>query len=412
MRKQRVWLVTPCSPLPGEGCGGVKTHSEILSRLLVGLGKELTVIVPQGVSKPGPAPTGLTVENVPSGEQPHKDSWRSAMRLTAERLCRTAAPDIVFSQGYYAAGCEPVLKEAGATLAAFVHNFHLVHFHKLFSEVDGPRSFASYVARSLPGLTYKMFRAEIPFLRHADMVISVSEHNARLLERFYSIPKARLNVLHNWVDTEVFTPSPERREGERKKLGLTPGQVCFLAAGALWRPKGFHVAIKAFKLLAERVPDAVLMLAGSGPEENALKVLSGPGLINSGRIKFLGERVLAELPAIYNAADVFLMPSTHPEGLAYTLIEAMACGLPPVATALGGNLETVGNCGILLPHSRPEELSSIMLDLASNPGKRSALGAQAMERARKMFSADTAAEKIKELLRRRMGGAMEKAECS
>ncbi|OIO00079.1 MAG: hypothetical protein AUJ51_11105 [Elusimicrobia bacterium CG1_02_56_21] len=404
MRKQRVWLVTPFSPLPGEGCGGVKTHSELLARLLVKLGTELTVIVPEGGSKPGPAQAGFIIENVPSNEQPDKKNWRKAMRLTAKRLCRTTPPDIVFSQGYYAAGCEPVLRVNGAAIAAFVHNFHLIHFYKFVSEVAGPRSFASYLARSLPTLTCKMLFTEIPFLREAQEVISVSEHNARLLRRYYRIPGAVLSVLHNWVDTEVFTPSRELREEERKKLALTAGQTVFFAAGSLWRPKGFHVAIKAFKLLAERAPGTVLMLAGSGPEESALKTLAGPALISCGRVKFLGERALEELPSVYNAADVFLMPSIHPEGLAYTLIEAMACGLPPITTTLGGNTETVGDAGILLPHNRPAELASAMLDLASDPGKRSALGLLARERARRMFSEDQAAEKIKNLLGRHPGG--------
>ncbi|MDD5208565.1 MAG: glycosyltransferase family 4 protein [Elusimicrobiales bacterium] len=243
-----------------------------------------------------------------------------------------------------------------------------------------------------------MFCAEIPFLHKADLVISVSEHNARLLERFYRIPKARLSVLHNWVDTDFFGPSRQRRDEGRKKLGLAPGQVCFLVTGSLWRPKGFHVAIKAFKLLAERAPDTVLILAGSGPEEKALKALSGPGLINNGRIKFLGEIALAELPSVYNSADIFLMPSIHPEGLAYTLIEAMACGLPAIATTLGGNIETLGDCGILIKPSKPEDLSSCMLDLALNPGKRSAMGTQAAERALRLFSIDMAREKVNGLL--------------
>lgn len=401
MNKLRIWLVTPFSPLPGEGWGGVKTHSEMLSRLLVSVGAELTVIVPEGVSKPGYAKGGFTIENVPSNEPPHKESWRRAMRLTAERLAKTSPPDIVFSQGYYAAGCEPVLRKTGATLAAFVHNFHLVHYHTKFSEAEGLAAFARYVLRSLPDTTYKMLRAEIPFLRGADMVISVSERNARLLERFYRIPKARLSVLYNWIDTAVFAPAPERRDAERKKLGIAPESVCFLTAGSLWRPKGFHVAIKAFKLLAERAPKAILILAGSGPEENSLRALAGSELISGRRVKFLGERTFAEMPSIYNTADVFLMPSILPEGLAYTLIEAMACGLPPIAASLGGNVETVGDAGILLPPSRPEEMAAAMLELASNQEKRSALGLQAMERAIKMFSGNSAAEKIKELINSR-----------
>jgi len=399
MSKLKVWLVTPFSPLPGEGWGGVKTHAEYLAKLLLELGADLTVILPEGISRPGIAPAGFTVVSVPCAAQPHTAEWRAAMRDTAEALLRQAVPALVISEGYYAAGCENALKRAGVPLAAFVHNFHLVHFYKIFSEVDGPGTLARYILKSAPLIAFKMVTAELPFLRRADAVLSVSERNASLLSRFYRIPESRLHVLHNWVNTAVFRPEPGLREKERGRLGLSPGQTCFLAAGSLWRPKGFHVAIEAFKRLAERDPGAVLMLAGEGPEEKSLRALAGPELLRGGRIKFLGRVLLSELPSAYNAADIFLMPSIHPEGLAYTLIEAMACGLPAIATALGGNVETLGDCGVLIPPSDVEQLAVAMRRLASDKERRAAMGLSSAARASEMFSSGAAAGKLAEIFK-------------
>lgn len=398
MTKLKIWLITPFSPLPGEGWGGVKTHAELLSRLLLGLGAELTVILPEGVSRQGPSTAGFTVETVPCTEMPHTGKWRAAMRAAAERLLLKSVPDLVISEGYYAAGCEQALKKAGVPLAAFVHNFHLVHFSKTFAEVNGPVALFRYLGKALPSITYKMLAVEIPFLRGAELVISVSEKNAGLLRAFYRVPAERLTVLHNWVDAAVFKADPALRAGARARLGLTAESICFLGAGALWRPKGFHVALQAFKALAGREPRAVLMLAGEGPEESALKALAGAPLLDSGRVRFLGKVPLAEIPAVYNAADVFLMPSIHPEGLAYTLIEAMACGLPAIATALGGNIETLGECGRLIPHSRPDVLAEAMFELASDEKKRRAVGAACFERARAAFSGESAETALRKII--------------
>lgn len=398
MTKMKIWLITPFSPLPGEGWGGVKTHAEYLAKLLLGLGAELTVIVPEGISRPGLSPAGFLVENVPCTAMPHTARWREAMRATAARLIAAGAPDLVFSEGYYAAGCERLLRSAGVPLAAFVHNFHLVHFHKTFSEVAGPGTLLRYIFKALPSIAFKMLFVEIPFLLRASLVISVSEQNARLLRDYYRIPAARLTVLHNWVDTGLFRTSAELRDSARRRLGLPSDAVCFIGTGALWRPKGFHIAVQAFKILAARERKAVLLLAGEGGEEKRLRALAGPELTGSGRVRFLGKVPLGEIHEAYNAADVFLMPSIHPEGLAYTLIEAMACGLPAIATSLGGNIETLRGCGLLVRHSDPGEMAAAMLELAADAEKRGAMGQACLARARAEFSAPAAEQALKKII--------------
>jgi glycosyltransferase involved in cell wall biosynthesis len=366
----------------------------MLIRLLVKNGHRVTVIAPE---QPGLKPAdGYDLVLMKAG---HADfltaAWYEALRDAFAEVLRKGRPDHIFSESYYALGLEKAA--AGIPLTAFVHNFHLVHFHKQFSEVDSLRSLAYFFLITVPRLLSHMFRYEIPFLRGASQVVSVSIRNSELLKDFYRLEPKKVFVLHNWVETELFAPSQGVRASARARLGLRETDTAFLALGALWRPKGFQVAIEAFKRNADKSPGTILLLAGAGPYEARLKEAAG-NLLHAGRVKFLGEIPRSDLPSLYNAADVFIMPSIHPEGLPYTLIEAMSAGLPPIATALGGNIETVGQAGILVPGGGAVKLGDAMLALTTDLAYRKTLGEAARRRALELFAENTALRKVTSLL--------------
>ncbi|OGS11228.1 MAG: hypothetical protein A2285_08985 [Elusimicrobia bacterium RIFOXYA12_FULL_57_11] len=363
-------------------------------RLLIKNGCRVTVIAPE--QPRGAAETGYDLVLMRAGIRdflaPH---WFEALRTAFSGVLEKSRPDRIFSESYYALGLEKAA--AGIPVTAFVHNFHLVHFQKLFSEVDSPRALAYFSLITIPRLFSHMFRYEIPFLHRSEKVISVSQHNAGLLKRYYRLPQEKVAVLHNWVETDIFSPCPAAKAAAKLELGLNAETTVFLAVGSLWRPKGFHIAIEAFKRLAQRRQETVLLLAGAGPYEARLKRAAGESLL-SGRIRFLGEVQRTKLPPLYNAADIFLMPSIHPEGLAYTLIEAMSSGLPIIATALGGNIETAGDTGLLVPCGDVRAMETAMLELAANRILRERLAGCARARALELFSENTAREKIRTLL--------------
>ena len=116
------------------------------------------------------------------------------------------------------------------------------------------------------------------------------------------------------------------------------------------------------------------------------------------KVRFLGKIKHSELPLIYNMADIFLMPSLMSEGHAYTLIEAMACGLPSIATKAGGNIETIGDAGILGPPGDVNALEQAMIELTQSPEKRRELSQRARERVMRYFSEEVAIQKISLLL--------------
>jgi teichuronic acid biosynthesis glycosyltransferase TuaC len=141
----------------------------------------------------------------------------------------------------------------------------------------------------------------------------------------------RVITLRNGVDLELF--SPKDRDAARAKYGLE-GFV-LLSVGGLIPRKGHHLAIEALV----DCPDCTLVIAGGGPMRAELEHLA-QRLAVAHRVRFLGDTPHGELPALYSAADALVLASER-EGWANVLLEAMACGLPVLATDVNGTREAV-----------------------------------------------------------------------
>jgi len=145
-------------------------------------------------------------------------------------------------------------------------------------------------------------------------------------------PEAKVTVLRNGVDTALFAP-PADRAAARASLGVT--RPLLMSVGLLIERKGHHRTIQAMTHL----PDFDLAIVGEGPERERLQgLISRLGLAD--RVRLLGARPHAELPALYGAADASVLSSSR-EGWANVLLESMACGTPVVASPIWGNPEVV-----------------------------------------------------------------------
>ncbi|MBL8379251.1 MAG: glycosyltransferase family 4 protein [Burkholderiales bacterium] len=154
------------------------------------------------------------------------------------------------------------------------------------------------------------------------------------------VEERKVVVLRNGVDLEVFYPEP--RAAAREKFGVSG--FCVACVANLVPLKGIDLVLEAMRDL----PEATLLLAGSGPEEKSLRNRAD-ALGVSGRVKFLGRLPQEQLRALYGAADVLVLASTS-EGWANVLLESMACGTPVIATPVGGSPEIVAGpaAGMLL----------------------------------------------------------------
>jgi glycosyltransferase involved in cell wall biosynthesis len=208
-------------------------------------------------------------------------------------------------------------------------------------------------------------------------IISVSRAAAR---RFSSRGPSKVAVIYNGVDLSEFLPGPAGST-LREKLGIAGGAFVLGYAGQLLKLKGLDGLIQVFSRLRREFPDAILLIAGRGRDEAALRAMAGDG------VRFLP--FSESMPEFYRALDVFVLPTAHLEGLSRSLIEAMACAVPAVATPLGGNAETLvdGETGFFIPSRDAEALYERLRDLYLAPEQRRRMGAAARARAEKLFDA-------------------------
>jgi len=177
----------------------------------------------------------------------------------------------------------------------------------------------------------------------------------------------RVTVLRNGVETDLFTPLADR-QAARDALGLS--KPTLISVGSLIERKGHHRTIEAMTLL----PDFELVIVGEGPERGRLEEQIGRlGLRD--RVRLLGPRPHASLPALYGAADASVLASSR-EGWANVLLESMACGTPVVASNIWGNPEVVRSRagGVIAEHNTPEGIAAgvrcLFADLPSREATR------------------------------------------
>ena len=199
-----------------------------------------------------------------------------------------------------------------------------------------------------------------------------------------------IHVIHNYLDVEEFSARVAEvdRERERRVLGLAEEDLLVLHVGRFHRQKGQDVLLHAFQEARREEPRLRLMLAGDGDE--APRVLAGE-LNLEDRVLFPGD--VADPIRLYAAADMFAFPSRW-EAFGIALLEAMASGLPVVATRTGGIPEVVGaDVGQLVEPEKVTPLALALIGLARDEDLRRRRGAAARVRARE-FDARPGVERL------------------
>ncbi|HTG47135.1 MAG TPA: glycosyltransferase family 4 protein [Actinomycetota bacterium] len=212
-----------------------------------------------------------------------------------------------------------------------------------------------------------------PVLRRAMRRLAV---RTAVSERAAEFERARIGgeyrIVPNGCDVRRFQDAKPTDLGEGRKV---------LFVGRLDERKGFPIAVKAFERLATTFEDLRLVVVGDGPEGSAVSVL-GEELIR--RVTMLGAVPNAELPPIAAACDLYLGPAIGGESFGVVLIEAMAAGLPVVASDTPGYDEVVrdGGDGLLVPPGDPAALADAAARVLHDPALAARLTAGGAERAR------------------------------
>ncbi len=231
-------------------------------------------------------------------------------------------------------------------------------------------------------------------LRSADAVVAVAASVRAALARA-GVPADRIHAIENGIDVEaVAREAASARDAVRAEWGLSPDEPCVLSLGRLSPEKGQDVLLDAWLRLA--LPRGVLVLAGEGASRAGLERAAGAA--RAGSVRFAGWRT--DPWRCLGAADVLVLPS-RTEGLPLALLEAMAAGVPGVATRVGGMPDALddGRCGRLVP---PDDAAALAgaLRAGLEPAGTRALVAAARSRVAERYPVERQVRALEALWRR------------
>ncbi len=243
-------------------------------------------------------------------------------------------------------------------------------------------------------------------LAHAtDLLITLSARQRQdIVERFAIAPPRKVVVVPLGLDLDGLLALDGRRPDDKERVGFEAADVVFGYIGRFVPIKDLDTLLRAFARVSAAFDRARLLMVGDGECRASLEVLAG-SLGVADQVRFVGWQ--SSLPRVYGAVDVAVLSSLN-EGTPVAIIEAMAAGIPVVATSVGGVPDVVhdGLTGTLVPARSPERLAAAMRALAEDPGLRQRLGEAARLDARDRFGAKrlvstVAALYVEELARKR-----------
>jgi D-inositol-3-phosphate glycosyltransferase len=365
---------SPLARPGGAKSGGLNVYVLELARRLAARGCAVDIFT-RSVDADSPAivqeAPGLRVINliagpraplVPEDLYQHLDAFAGALLAFCE--AEDAAYDLIHSH-YWLSGL------VGQRLKALWGVPHVVMFHTL-GEIKNRASYGEHESQL-------RIDAEAEVLRGADRVICATELEGASLRQLYGAREEQIAVIPLGVDLERFRPTAKR--DARTRLGLSDERI-ILFVGRIEPLKGLDILINAAALLESDVDCTVMVVGGDEASQQQVDELTelarDRGIEH--RVAFVGAVDHEKLPLYYNAADVCVVPS-HYESFGLVAVEAMASGVPVVASRVGGLAGTVkdGETGFLIPWLCPEPFAERIELLLENEPLRQNLGEAARE---------------------------------
>jgi glycosyltransferase involved in cell wall biosynthesis len=343
-RDLRVLLVAAATSTTGGG----EKHVADLLRLLPPRGIEVGLVAPPG----GDLALLAANAGIPFHHAEIAGGLSFAGRSQLASAIGTFQPDVVHAHGSRAAFYARLADPKAARRV--VYTLHGIHVDKA----------------GTPLRRWALVRVERLLRRRTARFVTVCDANMRAGERLGILDARRTTTVYNGIDVPG---APQPRGTFRAELGLSDDTPLALSVGRLTWPKDQATLLRAWALVHDRVPGAVLALVGEGELDAELRALAAElGLAES--VRFVAPR--EGLAPAYADADVFCLSSRW-EGLPYVVLEAMSFGLPVVSTRVDGIPEAVvdGTSGLLVPPSAPEALASAIAGVLDDPDTRARMGA-------------------------------------
>jgi glycosyltransferase involved in cell wall biosynthesis len=349
--------------IPPVDRGGIQNHVLELATALTGLGVDVCMYMLKGEY---PEDLPFQVEQVPFVPLPRLTAGQYvSYSLAAGRRLQGAEYDVVHGHSMYGWGAA---LSGARPMVVTCHGTQLNEYRATRRTTRDPNHTTT---------DYISYRMERYAARRADLIIAVSRENSRDVVDQYGIPEERMRVIPNGVRPDRFHQA--RPEGP-----------VILFVGRLHQRKGVDHLLRAMPRVRERVPEARLLVAGSGERDAQLKALSKElGLDDS--VEFLGFVPDDDLPDLYARSMVFTMPSLY-EGFGIVMIEAMASSVPVVAFDTGGAPEVIDD-GVNGYLADVETLSDRLVRVLEDPANAAAMGRRGRDLVEAKYSWRAVAER-------------------
>jgi len=216
-----------------------------------------------------------------------------------------------------------------------------------------------------------------------NQLVTVSEEIKDSLVKTVKIPTKKILTIYSGVDIQRFNIKIDKIK-KKEEIGIKGKNLVIGTVGRLDPIKDYNTLLYCAKEVLNEFPDLKFLFVGDGPVRRDLEKLATKLGLQE-KVIFVGERM--DIPELLNIMDIFVLPSLS-EGLSNTILEAMASGLPVVATRVGGNPELIvdGETGFLVPPTDYQSLSKVIIQLLKDTSLTKRMGLAGQERVKKQFS--------------------------
>jgi glycosyltransferase involved in cell wall biosynthesis len=242
---------------------------------------------------------------------------------------------------------------------------------------------------------------EKSLLRRSNHILVLSDYTRKKLSNVYKLRRSKITVIPGAVDIDRFKPTDDRVT-IRTNLDLPANSFILLTVRNLEPRMGIENLILAYKSVLGKKSDIHLVIAGAGPMGQELRALVRDSGLND-RIRFTGYIPDNKLPAYYQMADLFILPTLDLEGFGLVTVEALSSGLPVLGTPVGGTKEILAHLGkeFLFADTTPESMSSLILEAmqtwAGDPSAYSRISQKCRKVAERYYSWESHIAKLENL---------------
>ena len=377
--------------MPAHSVGGMQDHVFTLCKELTNLGHEVTVISTRH-------PSGITHENIDKiniyylGNTISVIESRSfrveSLKFLMDLQARLGKFDIIHSQGHCGLHLLDYQRKLGTPLIVSLHGTYIDEIKTFGNELVAtlnPKIIFNAILM-IVYFSYLHFFIALPRLRKINKVIVTSNEQKKIVERIYHVKNTNLKVVFNGIDAALFfnnlVPS-----GMRERLGVNKEERVILAVARIVFQKGLQYIISALPGILEYQPFVKLVIVGDGKYRKKLEGLV-KRLCLDDYVIFTGFVSPDSLPSYYNICDIFVNPTIRINGYDLSILQAMSCGKPVIASNIGSNPTAItsGVDGLLISPRDEKSMIRQALKILNNKVFAENIGRAAREKILKNFS--------------------------